>query len=323
MQKKVENYLSDSIGNNIILKKEDNKIIPLYLIQRYNVYMGNLCGIKCTFLFQKDSLVVVNQMVSHIEKFYSLGYDNLVFVIQNMSNEQRVRLIENKIAFIDPYRQLYIPYIFLRIDDTIRRKKVKNITKFGPATQLTFIALMLQESEDVSPNDLGKTTKLSRISINRSIRELVSLGLIEEYGKNTRKKYRRIELKRFWRKGRQYLISPIKNTYWVTTIPEDLIVCYSGKSALAKLTMLDDGLLNTYAIYKEKKKIIENYIVEKDNLINSYNDIFQLEIWSYDPLIFADKDRNIDIISLYSILKDNDEPRIEIELNNLMEEYKL
>lgn len=50
---------------------------------------------------------------------------------------------------------------------------------------------------------------IAQISSNRAIRQLVSLGIIEESGTVTRKRYNRISKKDFWKKGKDYLIDPV------------------------------------------------------------------------------------------------------------------
>ena len=47
----------------------------------------------------------------------------------------------------------------------------------------------------------------------------------------------------------------------------------------------------------------------------------KVEIWNYDPQLFADENNNVDIISLYSSFMNLDDERVHIELEELMEEY--
>ena len=74
-----------------------------------------------------------------------------------------------------------------------------------------------------------------------------------------------------------------------------------------------------YKVYAIDKRNIDKYISYE--IPEQSQNCCKVEIWNYDPQLFADENNNVDIISLYSSFMNFDDERIHIELEELMEEY--
>lgn len=193
-------------------------------------------------------------------------------------------------------------------------KKEITINTFSPSTQLVYIEILLNQSENIEINEIIQKTKLSRMTINRAMRELIQLGVVYTNGKNTRKEYKRLEKEKYWSIGKKYLKSPVKKAIWITQ--EKIDEVYAGDSALEHLTMMNAFEYKVYAI---DKRNIDKYISYE--IPEQSQNCCKVEIWNYDPQLFADENNNVDIISLYSSFMNLDDERVHIELEELMEEY--
>ena len=285
----IKDYLKENFDKKTEIIEIKNKNIPIYLKQKYSIYKTMICDKDCLLLISKDNKILVKQLLKHIEQFNALGYEHIVFCFKNINTEQRKRLLDYKIAYIIPYIQIYLPFIYLSINE--KYKKEITINTFSPSTQLVYIEILLNQSENIEINEIIQKTKLSRMTINRAMRELIQLGVVYTNGKNTRKEYKRLEKEKYWSIGKKYLKSPVKKAIWITQ--EKIDEVYAGDSALEHLTMM-----NAF----------------------EYN-CCKVEIWNYDPQLFADENNNVDIISLYSSFMNLDDERVHIELEELMEEY--
>ncbi|WP_307412189.1 hypothetical protein [Breznakia pachnodae] len=317
----MENYLIDLFGENEVkIYKNKSKKFPLYLKELYEIYDAEIQGTKYTFLFyNEDSSIVIRSISKQFENLKAYGINNPVLILNRVSTEQRQRYIANRIPYIVPYKQVYLPNLYLNIDDRMKSVNIKRIKKFSPSTQLVFILLMFQKEKSIHSVDIRKKLNISLMTVSRALRDLVSIDLLTVDGVNTGKRYTKIDIGDFWKIGKKYLDSPIIKTFYIKELPKGIITCYSSDSAISNLTMIneDDGI--TYAVDKQYKDVIENVAIEKDFVENNVSNI--VEIWSYNPQLFADENGNIDFISLYSIFKDTDDPRIEIELDNLQKEF--
>ena len=51
------------------------------------------------------------------------------------------------------------------------------------------------------------------------------------------------------------------------------------------------------------------------------NDYVEIELWKYNPSIYT-ADEMVDIVSLVQSLKDVEDERVEMQIEEVMEEYK-
>lgn len=87
----------------------------------------------------------------------------------------------------------------------------------------------------------------------------------------------------------------------------------SGETALSSYTMIRSPLPKVYALSKKYR----NLIVLRDELINP-NEQIKIELWNYDPLIFSNNTKCIDILSLIFSLKNNNDERVERAIEDLL-----
>ena len=187
----IKDYLKENFDKKTEIIEIKNKNIPIYLKQKYSIYKTMICDKDCLLLISKDNKILIKQLLKHIEQFNALGYEHIVFCFKNINTEQRKRLLDYKIAYIIPYIQIYLPFIYLSINE--KYKKEITINTFSPSTQLVYIEILLNQSENIEINEIIQKTKLSRMTINRAMRELIQLGVVYTNGKNTRKEYKRLE----------------------------------------------------------------------------------------------------------------------------------
>ena len=51
------------------------------------------------------------------------------------------------------------------------------------------------------------------------------------------------------------------------------------------------------------------------------NDYIEIELWKYNPLAYT-SDEMVDIVSLVQSLKDVEDERVEMQIEEIMEEYE-
>lgn len=315
----INTYLESVFGKKVYMKQiDDTKRIPRYLREDYDFYQCSIQNNNYTFLFVKEKRVVIERVKKQLDKLRTLDIEYPVLILNNTRRQTRNKLIANQISFIDVNKQMYIPYICLIIDDTLTVNE-KEFDSFTPLTQLVFIAILMQKNYDIHSFEIQEKYKISAMTLSRALRDLVKIGLLNEQGFNTRKKYQRIDKKEYWNKGKEYLINPIRKKIYIKKMPNDLQGLLTGDSAMAYLTMLNEPKRRSYAIYKDNIELIkEENIIDSEDALNE--DCIEIEVWNYNPFLLTENDKSIDVFSLYALYKDSDDARIEIELEQLLEE---
>lgn len=313
----VEKYLIDNIDISVAMKEKTVDGMPIYLKDAYKYYQSNICHNDCFLCFSKSNRVIINQLIKHMEVLNKLGLVNIIFVFENLRAEQRRRLIDCKIAFIEYNKTIYLPFIFLKLDSIKNTLSINN-DLFSPSTQLVFIAIYYNNDTHILPSKLSNQLGITTMSISRALRDLTGKGLLEVSGDNTRKQYYLNDRKQFLNKGKRYLKSPVSKEIWCLKDNKIDEMVYSGDTALSHLSMLNDHAYETYAIDKKlfdkiRLTILDNY--QESNAI-------KVEVYNYDPTLFNDEEDNIDKISLLAQYKDNEDERIQIELEDILEGMK-
>jgi hypothetical protein len=111
------------------------------------------------------------------------------------------------------------------------------------------------------------------------------------------------------------LRTPVKSRLWVQGVKPKVL---AGISALADVTMLNPPEHTIYAMGSEEWKKCSTQFHQ---LPSSDEASFELEIWHYNPLLFA-KNGRVDPFSLYLSLKASKDERIETALEQLQEQIK-
>ena len=125
--------------------------------------------------------------------------------------------------------------------------------------------------------------------------------------------------KELWQKALPFLRSPVKKkVFAVGNIPNKGNLLLSGLSALAEYSMITEEELPVYAIEKNTyRQLHRDYQLEEIPSAGGANAI--VEVWSYSPEILSNN-HIVDPLSLNLSLRDNQDERIQGELESMMED---
>lgn len=318
---KLESYLSEVFGEVIIIK---NWIgvdqLPLFLQNEYKFSTGELHGNICIFMQVRSKQLLPDKILKHFAKLSETVEGKFVLIFDELRPYQRRTLVKNRIAFVIPDKQAYLPFVYLDFRENLSYSKPA-IKKFTPAKQCVFLAIFYQLNDEISAFKLAVQLNLAVVSVYRAINSLVTLQLINVEGKATRKKFTRLKKELYWLKGKEYLISPIIRILYLSSLSGDVRFFDSNESALAQQSMLVGPAVKTYAICKKSfAKLDKSLLLDEDKAILNYTNkvSFKVEVWAYDPELFA-RNNLVDVCSIYAELRGLDDPRIDIEIETLIQ----
>ena len=313
-------FLHDYIDENAVYTNWDTtaqSLFSLALAGSFEYSLVNVLDEQVLFLKPTESTSIAKlQKWSQMIREKS-GYET-VLVLDEASPYIIKKLLKDKTAFLIAGKQISLPFLAMRIKKD-RNKTSKEVLKFGPATQMTFLFLLYSEEEVFYQEIISRSLGISSMTAARAMNDLVSLGLIsyDIVGKTGRKReYHRLPKEEFYRIGKKYLTDPIKKTIYIDIVPSDGCIVKSDLTALAEQTLLADPEQERYAIYDRNKKILDGHIIQKDKALIENLPIMQLMKYDISKLT---KNGCIDPVSLMLSLTENDE-RIEMAIEELMKE---
>lgn len=310
-------YLKSIFGGDFNIKIENADFdVPIYIRELYSVYKLKLIQNEYIVLQPKQKVPTIVNIRKHIDLVSKLSELPVILCAEDITPLLCSKLIKNKIQFIIPGKQLFIPYSGIVLNERYTPTYEKR-ERFSAVGQVLFIALCYNRKlADNSYTQIAVQLGMDKMSISRAARELHDFGIIN-VTKTGNSKFIELDAyeKELFNKGKPFLINPVQKT--ILTYEDNMKTkLLSGLSALSAATMLSANT-KTFAVTKSMRNNIEELPVE----YRDEDGVCRLELWKYNPELFASKGI-VDFISLYASLKDSTDERVQIALSEMEENYQ-
>jgi len=292
---------------------------PFYLTQDYTFYDAEVLGHKYILqLAASPKEVTPSNLKKQWDTLRDLSDDVYpIYVTASMTAFNRKRLIQQKIPFVVPGNQMYLPDLGLDLREYFKKERQPRET-LSPSAQHCLISLLLGANQDESnPSQLAKRLNYTVMTMSRAISELVSFKLGEEQNDGVLRQFWLNESRlSVWNHAQELLRDPISKVEWVKMIDlEKWNLLLAGESALSRLSDLNPPRIPCYAVGRTKWKEMQ----KDEILISEHPDPgdIQLQIWRYDPDITA-QEGAVDPFSLYISLRSEKDERVQGALEALI-----
>ena len=307
-------YFSKTLGENVALEPANKDLlgeIPMNVSSNFVFYEGHVLGQSVLLAYLKDGDSVppaqLNKQLSIIHRQTQLV---VVLITPCISSYNKIRLVAQKVNFVIPNKQMFLPSLLLDIKPD--RKVGSDLKETIPPFAQCLLLYHLQFGSIVGASGYGLSDKfgVSYATANKSLRWLVSKDLIMLEGVKTKTVQIDLSKRELWNKALPMLVSPIEQLYYTDAILEGLQI--SGVNALASYTMLNEESRQCWALTRKELKALD-IVTDKQFGEN------EIQVWKYNPKMLS-TEGVVDKLSLYLSLKDNDDERIQIELERLINE---
>lgn len=234
-----------------------------------------------------------------------------IFVFSKVASYLFRRYTKSKIDIVVGNKQLFLPSMLLIVSHDKSEHHIEN-TK--PPVVFQMIVLYHIEMENIngfSMRNLAEKLHVSYATVNRGIKWMVEKGFVTLVGGKEKQIQFNYEGKALWEKALPYLETPVD---FIGYTPELEMLdnrFVSGHNALAEYTLLNGGPCQI-AISKDEYRRLK-----KQNIFLDQLGEVGIEVWKYNPAILT-KTGVVDKLSLYLLLMDNEDERVQIELENMM-----
>lgn len=311
MKSEIEEYLGVLTGEKVRLAPYELHG-PLYL-KRFPLYVTKLYGRDIAFAFVENDNLAPSGYLSHAAKLTEQIGMSVVFVFRAISGSRRNAFLRSAVGFVVPKNQMFIPP-FIDIRERMPRVRERKDFLVNAAQVAVLREIVKGDVEGVSFSDLAARFGYSSTMITNAAADLVAHGIAEVVGgrpKSLKFKARGAEL---WRLANGLLQSPVRKTLLNRQMPHGL-PC-AGETALSDRSMLSAPPIPVFAATSALLKNQAEFEAA-DSMDDARS---KVEIWCYDPgIIGAD---GVDGYSLYLSLKDESDPRVQGELEDMIEDLK-
>jgi hypothetical protein len=254
-----------------------------------------------------------------MNKLRQLAGMPVVYVTGTLVSYERKRLIEQKVPFLVPGNQLYLPDLGIDLREYFRKPPTAPNPALSPATQAMLITVLLRKPwhSEWQPAEVVSELGYTAMTLSRVVKELTAAGIATL---RTEGRGRWLHAERTaaetWERAKPLLRSPIKRRFWAR--PADKWkpphVRLAGLSALARYSMLSEPQWPSYAVSPVQWKATTQAGIE--TLPEPLPGACEWELWHYDPALIPTSE-TVDPLSLTLSLQGNTDERVQLALDEL------
>lgn len=229
-----------------------------------------------------------------------------VFYFDNLPTYERDRLVDKGVYFVVSNKFAFIPTLLANR----RLSKVEMPSQLLPSTQyLLMLHLQRCSLNGMTINEIEKISPYKYATLAKSAQQLTALSLATFKTDSGRcKQLVFIDNNReLWKKSLPYTANPIKHAGYIDEPLNNGLI--GGIDALSHYSMLSGENIPT--------RVFTTYDKYPELKLSGTEDIQRVEIWKYPPIA---GNGYVDRLSLYLTLRDDPDPRVEKELETMINE---
>ncbi|MFI3171961.1 MAG: hypothetical protein R3Y58_06315 [Eubacteriales bacterium] len=315
-------YLEEVLGFKTIMDTwEQVTELPVYLRSNKEYYLLEIEDQSCIVIKILSQEFGLANFQMQLEKVKIYTNKNIILWLDGVSTYQRQVLIKNKIAFVVPNSQMYVPFLGMYFRERMKNQVV-SADKLTAMAQFILLYIIYNPSnEGYTQADIATKLNISIMNVSRGVAELSRLQLVtaEAVG---RSKYIKsvVNGKELYELSKGYLQSPIQTKMYVLKENAYMGFMVAGEEALAMKSMLNPPKNVIRALDKKKKSIISQEDIVDPNWVLG-DEYIELELWKYNPECLS-MDGMVDVISLALSLQSENDERIELEIEGMLDEHQ-
>ena len=315
MKKQLEQYFGCEVK---VTECKNTLALPIFMTMR-DIKLVEFYGVSFALInIIKEPELTIAAMKKQQKKYEEAMQCPIAYEVALNSVSMRNALVKNGVPFVDLPGNVFLPFMGVVLQDMYRKQLIK-ADKMMPATQMVFLELLyMRDEESALKSEVAKKLNLTKTSITRATAQLEEMGLIQQVKSGTEISIKRNHpRKEYYEKAVAYLINPVQKVITIMRYEATFESLSAGETALSQVSELNPPRIEECAIYKGEEVIDQLEIVDA-----RYEDLdacLNVQLWKYNPSYFAREGR-VDLVSLACTFKGNEDERIEMCIEELLEE---
>lgn len=314
MKKQLEQYFGCKIK---VTECKNTLALPIYMAIR-DIKLIEFYGVSFALInVTKEPELTIAAMKKQQKKYEESLQCPIAYEVALNSMAMRNAMVKNRVPFIDLPGNVFLPFMGIVLQDVYRNKLVRT-DKMMPATQMVFLELLYMENEEsVLKSEVARKLNLTKTSVTRATAQLEKMGLIHQVKSGTEISVRRnYPRKEYYENAKKYLINPVQKVITILKQEATFELFSAGETALSQVSELNPPRLEEGAIYKGEEVVDQLEVI--DARCEDLNNCLNIQLWKYNPSYFA-KEGRVDPVSLACTFKGNEDERIEMSMEELLE----
>ena len=314
MKKQFEQYFGCEVK---VTECKNTLALPIFMMMR-DIKLVEFYGVSFALInIIKEPELTIATMKKQQKKYEEAMQCPIAYEMALNSVSMRNALVKNGVPFVDLPGNVFLPFMGVVLQDMYRKQLVK-ADKMMPATQRVFLELLyMRDEESALKSEVAKKLNLTKTSITRATAQLEEMGLIQQVKSGTEISIKRNHpRKEYYEKAVAYLINPLQKVITIMRYEATFESLRAGETALSQVSELNQPRIEECAIYKGEEVIDQLEFV--DARYEELDACLNVQLWKYNPSYFAREGR-VDPVSLACTFKGNEDERIEMCIEELLE----
>ena len=284
----------------------------------YKFYDGEFHGMPLLFAEPKGKVATPRCLSVTANNLTSLLQLPIVFLLPACPAYERQRLIDKDVYFVVSEKYVHLP--MLLANERVRKtKQAKTLTPV--AQYLLLYHLQIGSIEGMAARDIEDKIPYSYASITLGLTCLEDLGLCKKVTEASKRKVIHFDMKgmNLWEQAQPFLVNPVEERIYCDGLLSDDSFPECGINALAHYTRLNPDPERTIMM---SVKQLRNF-KSSEALVrpNEFDGNIIIEAWKYPPVTaIGVKAEWVDKLSLAISLREDEDPRVEGEVERVMNE---
>lgn len=284
----------------------------------YKFYDGEFHGMPLLFAEPKGKVATPRCLSVTANNLTSLLQLPIVFLLPACPAYERQRLIDKDVYFVVSEKYVHLP--MLLANERVRKtKQAKTLTPV--AQYLLLYHLQIGSIEGMAARDIEDKIPYSYASITLGLTCLEDLGLCKKVAEASKRKVIHFDMKgmNLWEQTQPFFVNPVEERIYCDGLLSDDSFPECGINALAHYTRLNPDPERTIMM---SVKQLRNF-KSSEALVrpNEFDGNIIIEAWKYPPITaIGVKAEWVDKLSLAISLREDEDPRVEGEVERLINE---
>lgn len=286
----------------------------------FSFYDGDFYGMNLLFLEPKKNNPTPRECSVTAGRMQTIFGLPVVFILSSGPSYERQRLIDKNVYFVMGDKFAFLPTLVANE----RMRKTRPAKRLSLVAQYTLLYhLQVESLEGLSARDMTDKLPYSYESITLGLTCLKDLNLCEKVSDGPKSKVIHFLAKgrELWDNAQEYLVDPIEKRLYCDALNSDTQYTNCSINALSHYSWLNpDGNRMIMMNKKELQMLIDNKALVN---MNEFDGRVMIKVWKYPAVSSLGSTAEwVDKLSLVISLREDPDPRVEGELERVMNEME-